>query len=83
VDPMVTTWVEEMEAAGFELGDTEALAAMLRVGAVESGCYAVAGSIRATEDSLMNSGVPVLGSVNRRWAEQILALWDCEGCRDG
>jgi hypothetical protein len=31
----------------------------------------------------MNSGVPVLGLVNRRWAEQILALWDFEGCRDG
>lgn len=31
-----------------------------------------AGSVRATADSLMNSNIPVLGTVNRDWAEQVL-----------
>jgi hypothetical protein len=43
---------------------------------VDEGYYGVTGSIRATFDSMMNNSIPVLGSVNRRWAEQILGLWE-------
>ena len=72
-----------MGAAGFGLGDAEALAALLRVGAVEGGCYEVAGSIRATEDSLMNSGVPVarLGELSLGRADP--GAVGLRGCRDG
>ncbi|MGI9613560.1 MAG: hypothetical protein ACR2QO_11655, partial [Acidimicrobiales bacterium] len=75
VDPMVTTWASEMESAGFLLVDTDVLRERVRVTAVDGGCYGVPGSYRATEDSLMNTSIPVLGSVNRRWAEQVLDLW--------
>lgn len=37
------------------------------------GCYGPTGSVRATFDSLMNTSIPVLGTVNRHWAEQVLA----------
>ena len=47
----------------------------IEIGEVDGGCYGVPGSVRATVDSLMNSSIPVLGSQNRRWAEQILDLW--------
>lgn len=76
VDPMVAIWVDELDQAGFPLLEPESWADRVRVDVVDGGCYAVAGSARATSDSLMNTGVPVLGSVNRRWAEQILDLWE-------
>ena len=76
VDPMVDLWVAQMDDAGFPLFDSEALAAGVVVSNVDGGCYGVAGSVRATFDSLMNTNIPVLGSVNRRWAQQILDLWD-------
>ena len=75
VDPMVTTWASEMESAGFPLVDTDVWRERVKVTAVGGGCYGVPGSYRATEDSLMNTSIPVLGSVNRRWAEQVLNLW--------
>lgn len=43
---------------------------------IEGGCYDVDGSVRATFDSLMNDSLPILGSVNRKWAEEILDLWE-------
>jgi hypothetical protein len=75
VDPMVSIWVAEMEDAGFAVPNREAVASLVEVGVVDGGCYGVPGSVRATVDSLMNTSIPVLGVVNRRWSEQILDLW--------
>lgn len=75
IDPMVRIWADEMAEAGFPFADPNVLARDVEVGAVNGGCYGVEGSFRATQDSLMNRNIPVLGSVNRRWAEQILNLW--------
>jgi len=75
VDPMVDTWGAEMDQAGFSMGDMTPIAQAVSVTDVDGGCYGVSGTIRATSDSLMNTNIPVLGSVNRRWAEQILLLW--------
>ena len=55
------------------------------------GLGGVRGIVRATEDSLMNQNIPVLGSVNRRWAGRILGLWEaipahrpaCPACMSG
>ena len=76
VDDMLDIWDEEMDEAGFPLGDLPTWEEDITVGAVDGGCYDVPGSVRATTDSLMNRNIPVLGSVNRRWAEQILDLWE-------
>ena len=76
VDDMVAIWAAEMEQAGFPLQDPEGNAAAVAVQDVDGGCYGVSGSVRATQDSLMNTNIPVLGSVNRSWAEQILDLWE-------
>lgn len=76
VDEMVGIWADEMAKAGFPLQDPESHEATVVVQNVDGGCYRVPGSVRATEDSLMNQNIPVLGSVNRRWAEQILDLWE-------
>lgn len=76
VDDMLEIWDEEMADVGFPLQDMDAWAEDTTVGAVDGGCYDVPGSVRATRDSLMNRNIPVLGSVNRRWAEQILDLWE-------
>jgi hypothetical protein len=80
VDPMVEFWMDEMDDAGFSMGTDarEFFAEQVTVGFVDGGCYGVPGSIRATEDSLMNNSIPVMGAVNRRWAESILELWDPE-----
>ncbi len=76
VDPMVDLWITQMDEAGFPVFDPGTLEANVAVSNVDGGCYGVAGSIRATFDSLMNQNIPVLGSVNRRWAEEILDLWE-------
>lgn len=76
VDPMVDIWAAEMQSIGWYIGEPEDLASLVEVGYVDGGCYGVPGSVRATEDSLMNSSIPVLGSVNRRWAERVLILWN-------
>ena len=76
VDPMVDIWLAELEEAGFPFYDPEVAFDAAEVANVDGGCYGVSGSIRATFDSLMNDNFPVLGSVNRRWAQQILDLWD-------
>lgn len=78
VDPMVDIWVAEMIGAGLwtSTDAREFWRAKVEVGFVDGGCYAVPGSVRATEDSLMNGAIPVMGAVNRRWAESILDLWE-------
>lgn len=76
VDPMLMVWVNEMQHAGFPLSDAEQLSELVAVGVVDGGCYGVSHGARATVDSIMNSSDPVLGSVKRRLAEQVLALWE-------
>ena len=75
VDPMMDIWHGEMAQAGFPLQDPDTWRVAIAVGLVDGGCYGVAGSYRATADSLMNSSIPVMGTQNRRWAEQVLELW--------
>jgi len=75
VDPMVDIWAAEMDESGFPIGDPAGIAASVTVSNVDQGCYGVTGSLRATFDSLMNNSIPVLGSVSRKWAMQILDLW--------
>jgi len=76
VDPMAEIWAAEMKEVGFSMGDPADLVFFIEVSNVDGGCYDIDGSVRATFDSLMNDNIPVLGSVNRRWAEQILGLWE-------
>lgn len=78
VDPMFEIWMDEIEALGlgFDEGTEADLRSSVAVTYVHGGCYARPRSYRATRDSLMNSEVPVLGSVNRRFAERILELWE-------
>jgi hypothetical protein len=79
-DPMIDTYIDEMVAAGFEYAaDAENIALWRdrnRTAYVEDGCYGVTGSYRSTEDSLMGRrSTPAFGLTNRRWMEQVLALW--------
>jgi hypothetical protein len=76
VDPMVTIWADEMAEAGFPLPDPDIWAERVEVGLIDGGCYGIDSSARASADSLMNTSIPVLGSANRRWAEQIIRLWE-------
>jgi hypothetical protein len=77
IDPMLNIWFDLMEEAGFPLNvDSGFWERQIEVGIVDGGCYGVSGSVRATIDSLMNTSLPVLGSVNRRWAEEVLQLWE-------
>jgi hypothetical protein len=76
VDSMLAVWLDEMTEAGFPMNvDADFWEKQIEVGNVDGGCYGVSGSVRATIDSLMNSSIPVLGSVNRRWAEEVLQVW--------
>jgi hypothetical protein len=73
---MLAVWLDEMTEAGFPMNvDADFWEKQIEVGNVDGGCYGVSGSVRATIDSLMNSSIPVLGSVNRRWAEEVLQVW--------
>lgn len=56
-----------------EAGDQ--LRTNVTVGLVNGGCYGPAESIRATIDSLMNTNIPVLGTVNRDWAEDVVSQY--------
>jgi hypothetical protein len=77
VDPMFSIWMDALDDAALGLPpDTEAaLRSRVTVSLVDGGCYGPPGSVRATFDSLMNTNIPVLGTVNRDWAEQILAQY--------
>lgn len=81
VDPMFDVWMDELEDAGLAYdGSTERdLRRSVTVTYVHGGCYDRPRSYRATRDSLMNSEIPVLGSVNRRFAETVLDLWEGSG----
>lgn len=74
VDPMFSIWMDALGDAGVGLspGVTSDLRSQVTVSLVDGGCYGPTGSIRATFDSLMNTNIPVLGTVNRHWAEQVL-----------
>ena len=81
VDPMFDVWMAELQEAGLaydKLTERE-LRRSVRVAYVHGGCYDRSGSYRATYDSLMYGEIPVLGSVNRRFAEKILDRWDGSG----
>lgn len=78
LDPMFHRWTEALDAFDLNNEWVGASADRFTVGYVPGGCYGpedAAGVIRPTVDSLMNSNVPVLGSVNRARAEAVLALW--------
>ena len=75
---MFHRWTEALDAFDLNNEWVGASADRFTVGYVPGGCYGpedAAGVIRPTVDSLMNSNVPVLGSVNRARAEAVLALW--------
>jgi hypothetical protein len=80
VDSMFTIWMDVLDDAGPEMPpDTEdQLRTDVTVGLVDGGCYGPARSIRATVDSLMNTNIPVLGTVNRDWAEEVLAQYTAD-----
>jgi hypothetical protein len=77
VDPMFSIWMDELDDAGLglPLEAKEVVESRVMVDLVDGGCYGPEGSIRATVDSLMNSNIPVLGTVNRDWAELVLAQY--------
>ncbi|MEM7274373.1 MAG: M64 family metallopeptidase [Actinomycetota bacterium] len=78
LDPMYQRWQDAIDDSDlrdvvFSQGEEDFV-----VGYVTGGCYGPEEAIdviRPTRDSLMNSNVPVFGAVNRRRAEQVLALW--------
>ncbi|WP_062381486.1 M64 family metallopeptidase [Demequina pelophila] len=77
VDPAIETYLDAMAEAGFPV--SEDMAAEMReqvtVGYVDNGCYGDEGTYRPTQESLMNHNFPALGAVNRRHAENVLALF--------
>ncbi len=81
VDPMFDIWMDELEEAGLAYDDPyeQDLRESVAVTYVHGGCYDRPRSYRATVDSLMNGEIPVLGSVNRRFAERVLDLWEGSG----
>ncbi len=80
VDPMFSIWIDALDDAGLGMSDEaeRAMRSRVTVDLVDGGCYGPAGSVRATVDSLMNTTIPVLGSVNRDWAEEVLAQYTGE-----
>ena len=77
---MFTIWMDALDDAGLGLpAETEdQLRTDVTVGPVDGGYYSPAGSVRATIDLLMNSNIPVLGTVNRNWAEDVLAHYTAD-----
>lgn len=77
LDPMFAIWMDALADAGLGLSTAEMndLRSRVTVSLVGGGCYGPPDSIRATFDSLMNTNIPVLGSVNRHWAEQVLSKY--------
>ena len=80
VDPMFSIWIDELDDAGLGISAEaeRAMRSRVMVGLVDGGCYGPEGSIRATVDSLMNTNIPVLGTVNRDWAEEVLSRYTGE-----
>ena len=74
VDPFYYQYVATLDGLGID--HSPGIEDDLRVGFITGGCYGQDDeAVRPTEDSLMNSQVPVLGSVNRQRVEEILRLF--------
>jgi len=75
VDPFVYEYQDVMASWG-QATDPD-LVAQTTVGMYPGGCYSdrEQDAVRPTGDSIMNSGVPVFGAVNRARAEEILSLF--------
>ena len=77
VDPFVEEYAAALAQLGLWFPDW--VEADLTTGFDDrSGCYTVDDSVavRPTADSIMNSGIPICGSVNRRQVEAVLSLVD-------
>ena len=74
VDPFFDEYLAVRESFGVETDP--GFRERVRVGLVSGGCYSPNdNAVRPTEDSMMNSEIPIFGSVNRRRVEEVLALW--------
>ncbi len=78
VDPAVYTWIDYQQRYYEYFGEEgpASLVDMVTVRPTLGGCYDGSDDVvRPTEDSLMNSQIPVFGAVNRRRVEAILGLF--------
>ena len=78
VDPAVDTWIDYQRRYYEYFGEEgpASLVDMVTVRPTSGGCYDGSDDvIRPTEDSIMNSQIPVFGAVNRRRVESILGLF--------
>ncbi len=87
IDPFVYEVLRARRAAGFpgEPSEGRNLATSVQVGEFPGGCYDTEDATtayRPSLDSLMNSEVPVFGSVNRRRVEQVLSRFSGRGPLD-
>ena len=74
IDPFVYEYVAALER--YMVWVDPFLTDRIAVGYETGGCYSEGTeAVRPTADSLMNSGMPVFGSVNRLRVEEILSLW--------
>ena len=74
IDPFVYEYVAALER--YSVWIDPFLTDRVAIGYEVGGCYSEGSdAVRPTGDSLMNSGMPVFGSVNRRRVEEILDLW--------
>lgn len=74
VDPFYDEYAALLDSFGLE--PDALLRERLTVGFVTGGCYSPGDdAVRPTTDSMMNSEIPVFGSVNRRRVEEVLSLW--------
>lgn len=74
VDPWLEEYLAVMDSFGMAVDAL--LRDRVRVDLVTGGCYSPDDdAVRPTQDSMMNSEIPIFGSVNRRRVEEVLALW--------
>ena len=74
VDPFVDEYRAVLDSYGLTMDPS--FRDRVTVGFVSGGCYSERDdAIRPTIDSMMNSEIPVFGSVNRHRVEEVLALW--------
>jgi hypothetical protein len=83
VDPFVYQVLQDREAAGLEAESADLpLVELVRVDVVAGGCYGnwdEATAYRPSQDSLMNSEIPVFGHVNRARVEAVLDRFSGRG----
>ncbi len=87
IDPFVYEVLRARRASGIPGEPREGLnlAESVRVGVFSGGCYDSADALtafRPSQDSLMNSEIPVFGTVNRTRVEQVLARFSGRGPLD-